>query len=108
MSTVALSVRTSTRGASSSTWSPTLTCHSAISASVTPSPMSGRRKTNLPKSSALQRLLHRLAHALGPGEVIPFEGVRIGRVPAGDPADRRLQGVEAALLDQGGQLGPEA
>ena len=44
----------------------------------------------------------------GPGEVVPLLGVRIGRVPAGDAGHRRLEVVEAVLLDQRGELGAEA
>src|SRR5690606_24146879 len=38
----------------------------------------------------------------------PFEGVRIGRVPAADAGDRRLEVIEAALLHQGRQFGTVA
>ena len=37
----------------------------------------------------------RAADAGRPGEVVPFLGVRIGRVPAGDARDRRFEMVEA-------------
>ena len=42
--------------------------------------------------------LERGADAGRAGEVVPFLGVRIRRVPAGDPLDRRLERVEALLL----------
>ena len=45
ISTVALSVMTAARSWSSATSSPTATCHSTISASATPSPMSGSLTT---------------------------------------------------------------
>ena len=54
ISTVALSVITSTSGASSLTTSPTLTCHATISASAVPSPTSGSLKTYWPMVLALR------------------------------------------------------
>ena len=41
-------------------------------------------------------------------EIIPFVGVRIGRVPAGDALDRRFEMIEAMLLHQRRQFGAEA
>ena len=46
--------------------------------------------------------------ALRAGEIGPFVGVRVGRVPAGHALDRRLEVIEAALLDQRDELGAEA
>ena len=47
-------------------------------------------------------------HALRAGEIGPFVGVRVGRVPAGHALDRRFEMIEAALLDERDQLGAEA
>ena len=49
----------------------------------------------------------RAADARGPGEIVPFLRMRIGRVPAGDPLDRRLQMIEAVLLHQRGSSAPK-
>ena len=46
--------------------------------------------------------------AVGAGEVRPLVGVRIRRVPAAHPRDRRLEMIEAPLLHGGAQLGAEA
>ena len=103
ISTVALSVITAASTVSSRTRSPTLTCHSTSSASATPSPTSGSLMTcsamltpPSPSSSAA-------ADARRAREVVPFLGVRIGRVPAGDALDRRLEVVEAVLLHERGR-----
>ena len=50
----------------------------------------------------------RAADAAGPGEIVPFLRMRIGRVPAGDARDRRFEMVEAVLLHQRRQFGAEA
>ena len=52
--------------------------------------------------------LKRRADALRAREIRPFLRVRIGRVPAGDALDRRLEVIEAMLLHQRRQLGAEA
>ena len=57
---------------------------------------------------ASMHLLERILEPDRAGEIDPFVGVRVGRVPAGDAHDRRLEMVEAALLDQRGQFGAEA
>ena len=98
ISTVALSVIMSASCWSSSTRSPTLTCQATISASAMPSPMSGSLNSKVaisPPSLSRARL-----EPLRAGEIGPFIGVRIGRVPAGDALDRRFEMIEAALLDQ--------
>ena len=48
------------------------------------------------------------ADARGPGEIVPFLRMRIGRVPAGDARDRRLEMIEAMLLHQRGEFRAEA
>ena len=50
----------------------------------------------------------RPADTCGPGEIVPFPGVRIGRIPAGDALYGRLEGIEAAFHDLRGEFGPEA
>ena len=103
ISTVALSVMTAARSWSSSTDWPTSTCHSTSSASATPSPTSGSLMMRMP-ISGLHHGLERTADPGGAGEIVPFLGMRIGRVPAGDPHDRRLEMIEAVLLHQRAQL----
>ena len=58
--------------------------------------------------SALQGPPHPVGDPPRPREIGPFEGVRVGRVPPGDPLDGCLEVVEAHLLHLGGQLGTEA
>src|SRR5919108_5199270 len=41
-------------------------------------------------------------------KVLPFEGVRVRRVPTGDALDGRLEIPEAFFLDAGRELGAEA
>src|SRR3954451_23565671 len=107
ISTVALSVITAATSWSSRTTSPTFTCHSTTSASATPSPISG----SLTLRAAISRLhdgLQRPPDPSGAREVFPFLRVRVGRVPAGNPDDRRFEMVEAGLLDESRELRPEA
>src|SRR5690242_8400742 len=108
ISTVALSVIISAICWSSSTVSPTLTCQATTSASEMPSPISGRRNSKRAISGVLHDILERLADADGAGEIGPFEAVGVRRVETGDALDRRLQRIEATLLDQRRQLGAEA
>ena len=63
ISTVALSVITSASGWSSRTDSPTLTCHSTISASATPSPTSGSLMMRVAHAQASITALQRAADA---------------------------------------------
>src|SRR5688572_18493821 len=42
------------------------------------------------------------------GKILPFEGMRIRRVPAGDALDRRLEIPEALLLDARRELRAES
>src|SRR5688500_4546692 len=107
ISTVALSVITSARTWSSLTVSPGCTCQATSSTWAMPSPMSGILITCMPMS-CLHRALEGGADAGRAGEVVPFLGVRIGRVPSGDAFDRRLQVIEAMLLHQGHEFGAEA
>src|SRR5438270_382114 len=55
----------------------------------------GQLENEAPHRSGLHHPLQRRADAGLAGEVLPFEGVRIGRVPAGDALDGRLEGIEA-------------
>src|SRR5262249_7726411 len=107
ISTVALSVMTAPRDWSSATTSPTFTCHSTSSASATPSPTSGSLMIRIPISS-FHDGFERAADAVGAREILPFLGMRIGRVPPRYSEDRRLQVIEASLLHQRSQLGAEA
>src|SRR5690242_5916001 len=104
ISTVTLSVMTSTSGSSSATVAPTATCQPTTSASATPSPTSGSLNTKRPMS-VLHRLAESLRDAPRTGEVVPLQRMRVGRVPAGDPDDGRLEAVEAVLLDERRELG---
>src|SRR4029434_10598748 len=106
ISTVALSVMTAARIASSRTRSPILTCHSTSSASATPSPTSGSLIT-----CSVISLLHcfeqRAADASGAREVIPFLRIRIGRILTRDAPDGGLQVVGAWFLHKRGKLRAE-
>src|SRR5882724_2058486 len=109
MVTVALSVITSTSGWSSTIWSPACTSHLTISPSTTPSPMSGSLNSNWDMSGLVGfQLAQRLRDPRCERQVVVFQGVRERGVPSGDARDRRLQRGEAALLDQGADLGREA
>src|SRR5690606_9026408 len=108
-STVALSVMTSATIWSSATVSPTLTCQPTSSASAVPSPTSGSLKTKRPiLATSHHDGFQRVRDPLRSGEIFPFKGVRIGRVPAGHARHRRLQVIEAALLHQRTQFAAEA
>src|SRR5882672_1466746 len=109
MVTVALSVITSTSGWSSTIWSPACTSHLTISPSTTPSPMSGSLNSNWDMSGLVGfQLAQRLRDPRCERQVVVFQGVRERGVPSGDARHRRLQRGEAALLDQGADLGREA
>ena len=107
ISTVALSVITEATTSSSRTRSPTLTSHSTISASATPSPTSGILIERAP-TSRLHRFEERASDPRRAGEIVPFLRMRIRRVPARDPLDRRLERIETALHHLRGELGAEA
>src|SRR5688500_17850733 len=96
----------STIGWSSLTMSPSLTFHATISASTTPSPMSGR--WNSKAISPLQGLPDRAEDAIGVGQVLVLQRVRERGVEPGDAQDRRLQVLHRPLLDRRDQLGAEA
>src|SRR5690606_13845264 len=136
--TVALSVMTSASTWSSTTSSPSLTCHSTSSTSAMPSPMSGILITYTPMSRPLrhQRLhvgrrcggsglfvfgnerrqrrfardqaAHGIGHPARAGEVRPFVRVGVWGVPAGDAFNGRLEVIKAVFLHQRHQFGPEA
>src|SRR3954470_16642296 len=109
MVTVALSVITSTSGWSSTIWSPGFTSHLTISPSTTPSPMSGSLNSNWAMSGLIRfQPAQRFEDPRRERQVVVFERVRERRVPAGDAADGRFQGGEAAFLDQGADLGGES
>src|SRR5438477_11907847 len=109
MVTVALSVITSTSGWSSTIWSPALTSHLTISPSTTPSPMSGSLNSNWAMSGLVCfQPAQRSEDAGRERQVLVFEGIGKGRIPAGDAGDRGLERGEAALLDQGADLRGEA
>ncbi|MCY1295844.1 hypothetical protein D9M70_452040 [compost metagenome] len=107
ISTVALSVMTAASTMSSRTGSPGFTCHSTSSASATPSPTSGILITNSP-ISGLHHFDERASDARGAGEIVPFLGVRVGRVPARNAHDGRFEMVEAMLLNERGHFAAEA
>src|SRR5580658_4823247 len=102
-STTALAVSTSATTWSMTTWSPTWTRQAMTSASSSPSPRSGSRKSGIvvPLQPG-----HGVEDAVDTRQVVLFElGRRIGDVEAGDPQDRRLQVVEALLGQPGSDLG---
>src|SRR5580698_11159642 len=92
-STTALAVSTSATTWSMATWSPTCTRQAMTSASSSPSPRSGSRKSGIvvPLQPG-----HRVEDPVDAGQVVLFElGRRIRDVEAGNAQDRRLQVVEA-------------
>src|SRR5690606_26674269 len=123
--TVALSVMTSAKTWSSTTSSPSLTCHSTSSTSAMPSPISGilivYSAMSLPFSQVCvvfrnQRRQGRftgddtpdgIRHPARAGEIGPLVGMGIRRVPPGHALDGRLQVEKAVFLNQGGQFRAE-
>src|SRR5690606_37805810 len=136
--TVALSVMTSASTWSSTTASPSFTCHSTSSTSAMPSPMSGILITYTPMSCPLchQRLTtrqrvgigelfvfgnerrhgglaryqapHGIGHSARAGEIGPFMGVGVWSVPTGDAFDGRFEVIKTVFLHQRHQLGTKA
>src|SRR6478752_555100 len=104
--------------------SPTLTFHATISASVRPSPTSGRRNSDIrilsepglvtvaarpPRPTAGvsvgEGAVDGVEHAVEVGEVLLLDARRrVGRVERADAQDRGLEGVEALLGDPGREL----
>src|SRR6478735_12489078 len=85
--------------------SPTLTFHATISASVRPSPTSGRRNSDITSLSVRERAVDGVEHAVEVGEVLLLDARRrVGRVERADAQDRGLEGVEALLGDPGREL----
>src|ERR1700690_2122464 len=117
-STAALAVSTSTTGWSIVTWSPTATCQAMTSASARPSPRSGSRKSGMGTVRAQPALVgfviplqarDRVEDAIGARQGVAFEhGCRVGDVETGHAQDGRLQVVETAFGEPGGDLGPVA
>src|ERR1700748_1165578 len=103
-STTALAVSTSATTWSTLTTSPALTCQVTISASSSPSPRSGSRKSGMviPLQSR-----DGVENPVGVRQMKVFE-MRwwIGHIQPGDPQDRCLQVVETLLGQPGGDLGP--
>src|SRR5215475_4446294 len=103
-STTALAVSTSATTWSTWTTSPALTCQVTISASSSPSPRSGSRKSGMviPLQSR-----DSVENPVGVRQVKVFELRRwIGHIQPGDPQDRCLEVVETLLGQAGGDLGP--
>src|SRR2546421_4889239 len=109
MVTCALSVMPSTSGWSSAISSPAFTSHLTISPSTTPSPMSGSLNSNWAMSDlVIGELTQLLQDARREREIIVFQRVGKGDVPAGDARDGRLQERETALLHQRDDLRRES
>src|SRR4051794_36627482 len=109
-STSDLAVSISTRTWFTVTVSPGLTFHWTISASVRPSPTSGSGNSDCVTvcSSVGQGPVDGLQDAVGIREVDALElGGRERGVEAADPQHRRLERVEGALGDRGGDLGSD-
>src|ERR1700694_783133 len=74
--------------------------------------MSGRMNLNTMRASGrpleADGLSNGAQDARRARQVLVLERVREGSVPAGDASDGRLEGEEAALLDERGELRPEA
>src|SRR6476469_7874048 len=112
-STAALAVSTSHTTWPSVTVSPGWTYHLRISASVSPSPTSGILNSRTDASvivvttlsSVRQGTVDGVEHPVQTRQVLLLQARRRVRgVIAADPQDRRLQVVEAALRDPGGDL----
>src|SRR3954465_6976576 len=103
--TPALAVSTSATTWSTDTWSPTVTCHSTTSASVSPSPRSGSRKSGIGSVVPLQAG-DRVEDAVDARKVgLLVHRGRVGDFETRDAQDRRLQPVEAVLREPGDDLG---
>ena len=107
ISTVALSVMTSTSGWSSSSHSPGLHMPGGDFRLSDAFADIGQAEQIMRHAQPSCVRRKRGGHPRRAGEIIPFEGVRIGRVPARDALDRRFEMIEAAFLHQGGNLRAE-
>src|SRR4051794_40573004 len=111
-STRDFAVSISTIGSLTLTLSPGLTRHVTISASVRPSPASGRRKcwtlAMAPPSSVGQHAVDGVEHAVEIRQVLLLDPARrVRRVEPADPQYRSLEAVEAPLGHPGGDLRAE-
>src|SRR5687768_771225 len=112
-STTAFAVSIDTSGSSSFTTSPTFTSHSTISASGSPSPRSGSRKSFFslmsgPSSAVRGRALRGGDDLVDARQVFHLEPEqRDVRVVAGDALDRRDEVVHRLLGQPRGDLGAE-
>src|SRR5207302_5574831 len=89
--------------------SPAFTSHLTISPSTTPSPMSGSLNSNWAMSDlVIGQFAQLLQNPRREREIVVFQSVREGNVPAGDARDGRLQDREAALLHQRDDLRRES
>src|SRR5690606_2197913 len=105
-STAAFAVSISQMTWLTATVSPGWTRQLTISASVSPSPTSGRVNSRIVTASPAQRSVDGVEHPVEVGEVVLLAlRRRVRGVEPGDPQHRRLQGVERILLDPGGDLG---
>src|SRR5438445_1304 len=105
MSVTALSVSSCTSAWSSLTSWPGWTNHSTTSASVRPSPMSGKRNSNA--TSGLHHASRGGRDPFGRRQVEVLGALqRKHRVPAGHPRHRGLERIERALLDERDDLEP--
>src|SRR5579859_4709261 len=108
ISTLALSVSTETRAASSRIVSPSWTNQRTTSPSATPSPRSGNRNSYSMAPLRLGRLHRfgdRVPDARRVRQVQILLGVGERRIEAGDPGDGGLERVEGLLSQDGGDLG---
>src|SRR5690554_2644778 len=104
-STMALAVSTLTSTWSASTASPTLICHSTISASGRPSPRSGSLKFFIVGLLERDHLFNGRYDVFHPGQVILLVPVvRHHRIVAGYPHHRRLQVQKSRFGNGSGYL----
>src|SRR5882757_8149309 len=109
MVTVALSVITSTIGASSTIVCPGSMCQATISPSVTPSPISGslNSKRAMRLSSVPGRFYDGRQDAVRKGQVLHFQGVGKWSVETGHANRGRLEVEEGLLVDEGDDFASE-
>src|SRR5690606_32705746 len=110
ISTMALAVSTATIGSPALRLAPLATYHSRISASLSPSPRSGRLNSFMAAPSAeLQGLPDGGDDPRHVGDIGLFVAVKgHHRVVARHPPHRRQQARQPRLGEHGGHLGPEA
>src|SRR5918999_5101280 len=109
ISAVALSVMTSTSGSSSAISSPSFTNQRSTSASVTPSPRSGSRKSGIRERSLEVENLGGTGHdSIDRGDVVVLvDELRKGDVESGNPSHGSLEIQHYTLVNEARYLGSQ-